>query len=179
MSQAESLGDVVGMLQQQAAAGKPEEADMSETPGGLFVAPGVRFSNRLWTKLGGKAKESDRQSRRERMTGSTALPAPRFDAEFRRDSVWKQRYVAVFTHITPCQNNYCKCQCEVPKRKVKKGFLHSSSSALHSPSQNGGGISTSTHAGRTAIIAHGVWVCGAHKRGYFRAMKTIKRKMGG
>jgi len=92
--QAENLGDVMNILQRQKQEldGKQEVEEVHQTPSGFFVAPGVRFSDRLWAKLGGKASDADRRSRRERMTDSTALPAPRFDIEFRRDSLWKQRY---------------------------------------------------------------------------------------
>ena len=89
---AESLGDVMGALQRQVQESRQqEEAQAREAPSGFFVVPGVRFSDRLWAKLGGKARESDRQGRRERMTAATALPAPRFDVEHRRDNLWKQR----------------------------------------------------------------------------------------
>ena len=92
--QAENLGDVMNILQRQKQEldGKQEVEEVHQAPSGFFVAPGVRFSDRLWAKLGGKAGDADRRSRRERMTDSTALPAPRFDIEFRRDSLWKQRY---------------------------------------------------------------------------------------
>ena len=92
--QAQGLGDVVGLMQRQALEAKQHEAQVPtlETPAeGFFIAPGVRFSERLWAKLGGKAHEADKQGRRERMTEATALPAPAFDKEFRRDSLWKQR----------------------------------------------------------------------------------------
>ena len=88
---AQSLGDVMDVLQRQAQEEKGGGAQAPESQAGFFVAPGVRFSDRLWAKLGGRAHESDRQSRRERMTDATALPAPRFDVEFRRDMLWKQR----------------------------------------------------------------------------------------
>jgi hypothetical protein len=93
---AESLGDLMGVLQRQAQESRRQEeaqaqAQAREAPSGFFVVPGVRFSDRLWAKLGGKARESDRQGRRERMTAATALPAPRFDVEYRRDNLWKQR----------------------------------------------------------------------------------------
>ena len=97
--QAQSLGEVVGLMQRKAseaeAAAAAAEAP-AEAPGsGFFIAPRVRFSDRLWTKLGGKAREADRQGRRERMTDATAMPSPRFDYEFRRDSLWKQRELRI------------------------------------------------------------------------------------
>ena len=91
---AQNLGDALQMMQQQSRSEASERAqEARETPAGagVLVAPGVRFSERLWSKLGEKKHEADRQGRRERMTQATALPAPRFDAEFRRDSIWKQR----------------------------------------------------------------------------------------
>ena len=60
--QAQSLGEVVGLMQRKAseaeAAAAVAEAP-AEAPGsGFFIAPRVRFSDRLWTKLGGKAREA-------------------------------------------------------------------------------------------------------------------------
>jgi len=88
---AQNLGDALQMMQQQSASERAQDARETPAGAGVLVAPGVRFSERLWAKLGDKKHEADRQGRRERMTQATALPAPRFDAEFRRDSIWKQR----------------------------------------------------------------------------------------
>ena len=93
---AQNLGDALQMMQQQQAASeRAEEAREAPAGAGLLVAPGVRFSERLLAKLRDKTHEADRQSRRERMTQTTSLPAPRFDAEFRRDAIWKQRCALV------------------------------------------------------------------------------------
>eukprot|EP00802_Teleaulax_amphioxeia_P023845 Tamp_24478.p2 GENE.Tamp_24478~~Tamp_24478.p2 ORF type:complete len:204 (+),score=58.90 Tamp_24478:291-902(+) len=93
---AQNLGDALQMMQQQQAASeRAEEAREAPAGAGLLVAPGVRFSERLLAKLRDKTHEADRQSRRERMTQTTSLPAPRFDAEFRRDAIWKQRELRI------------------------------------------------------------------------------------
>lgn len=88
---AENLGDALKMMQQQDVSDQRSDEAPEAPFSGFLVAPGVRFSDRLWAKLGNRTQEADRQSRRERMTESTSLPAPRFDVEFRRDSIWKQR----------------------------------------------------------------------------------------
>jgi len=63
---------------------------------GVEVVPGVRFSDKLWSRLGGKAHEMERQKRRERMSDTAVVPdqpTAIFDHAFRNDSIWKQRCV--------------------------------------------------------------------------------------
>ena len=60
-----------------------------------MIAPGVRFSDKLWERLGGKTREIEKQKRRERLTDITAfpeVPTSIFDTDFRRDAMWKKRY---------------------------------------------------------------------------------------
>mmetsp|Transcript_995 Transcript_995/g.1905 ORF Transcript_995/g.1905 Transcript_995/m.1905 type:complete len:219 (+) Transcript_995:35-691(+) len=96
MQQATSMDDVQNKLQQKAR----DEAQAASDGGakgqdsGIFVAPGVRFSDKLWSRLGGKMREVEKQKRRERMTDTTAfpeIPTSIFDSTYRRDAVWKQR----------------------------------------------------------------------------------------
>jgi hypothetical protein len=65
-----------------------------EAGDGVEIAPGVRFSRKLWSRLGDKTREMERQKRRDRM-GSTDgipdVPTAVFDHVFRNDNTWKQR----------------------------------------------------------------------------------------
>jgi hypothetical protein len=100
-SGATSLEDVANQMQRQQQqqtsdgdGGQGNDGDAAETKGGILVAPGVRFSEKLWTRLGGQMHETEKQKRREKLTGSTAfpeIPTSLFDSTFRRDAVWKQR----------------------------------------------------------------------------------------
>jgi len=63
---------------------------------GIEVAPGVRFSDTLWSRLGDRTREMEKQKRRDRITtGNTSavpeIPTAIFDHVFRNDSTWKQR----------------------------------------------------------------------------------------
>ncbi len=81
------------------------DGDGAETKGGILVAPGVRFSEKLWTRLGGQMHETEKQKRREKLTGSTAfpeIPTSLFDSTFRRDAVWKQRCAAAAAIEASC-----------------------------------------------------------------------------
>ena len=95
--QAASLGDVANYLQaQQAQAQQAQREDAGQdAAGGVMIAPGVRFSDKLWERLGGKTREIEKQKRRERLTDITAfpeVPTSIFDTDFRRDAMWKKRY---------------------------------------------------------------------------------------
>ena len=71
-----------------------KEAGMQGAEEGVEIAPGVRFSEKLWSRLGSKAQEMERQQRRNRM-GDTKnvpdVPTAIFDHVFRSDATWKQR----------------------------------------------------------------------------------------
>jgi hypothetical protein len=61
---------------------------------GFEVAPGVRFSDKLWSRLGGKALEIEKQRRRDRMGDTSVVPdnpTAIFDPGFRSDAAWRQR----------------------------------------------------------------------------------------
>mmetsp|Transcript_9656 Transcript_9656/g.19464 ORF Transcript_9656/g.19464 Transcript_9656/m.19464 type:complete len:216 (+) Transcript_9656:95-742(+) len=95
MQQATSMGDVQERLQQK-ALDELQAADnsTSDNGSGVFVAPGVKFSDKLWSRLGGQMREVEKQKRRERLTDTTAfpeIPTSIFDSTYRRDAVWKQR----------------------------------------------------------------------------------------
>lgn len=93
--QAASLGDVANSLQAQAQQAQREDAAQDAHAGGVMIAPGVRFSDKLWERLGGKTREIEKQKRRERLTDITAfpeVPTSIFDTDFRRDAMWKKRY---------------------------------------------------------------------------------------
>ncbi len=89
------MGEVQERLQQKARdEAQAADSASSDTGGGVFVAPGVKFSDKLWSKLGGQMREVEKQKRRERLTDSTAfpeIPTSIFDITYRRDAVWKQR----------------------------------------------------------------------------------------
>mmetsp|Transcript_2591 Transcript_2591/g.6191 ORF Transcript_2591/g.6191 Transcript_2591/m.6191 type:complete len:213 (+) Transcript_2591:76-714(+) len=92
--QAASLGDVANSLQAQAQQAQREDAAQDAHAGGVMIAPGVRFSDKLWERLGGKTREIEKQKRRERLTDITAfpeVPTSIFDTDFRRDAMWKKR----------------------------------------------------------------------------------------
>jgi len=100
MSQAASLGDVAELLQQQAQQKVQHDDAAVDAAGGVMIAPGVRFSDKLWERLGGRTKEIEQQKRRERLTDVTAfpeVPTSIFDSTFRRDAVWKQRELRLRT----------------------------------------------------------------------------------
>ena len=93
--QAATLGDVANSLQAHAQQAQREDAGQEANPGGVMIAPGVRFSDKLWERLGGKTREIEKQKRRERLTDITAfpeVPTSIFDTDFRRDAMWKKRY---------------------------------------------------------------------------------------
>jgi hypothetical protein len=61
---------------------------------GIEIAPGVVFSDKLWSRLGDKTLSMERQKRRERMGNTDAVPnvpTAVFDHVFRNDNTWKQR----------------------------------------------------------------------------------------
>eukprot|EP00283_Hemiselmis_rufescens_P011559 CAMPEP_0173418666 /NCGR_PEP_ID=MMETSP1357-20121228/746_1 /TAXON_ID=77926 /ORGANISM="Hemiselmis rufescens, Strain PCC563" /LENGTH=213 /DNA_ID=CAMNT_0014381193 /DNA_START=144 /DNA_END=785 /DNA_ORIENTATION=+ len=90
--QAAGLEDVAAQMQKQPP---PSPSAPPDGPSdGVVVAPGVKFSEKLWTRLGGQLQESEKQRQREKMSSVTAfpdIPPSLFDATFRRDAVWKQR----------------------------------------------------------------------------------------
>jgi hypothetical protein len=108
---ATSLEDVANHVQrqqqQQSADGEGRQGndgEGTETKGGILVAPGVRFSEKLWTRLGGQMHETEKQKRREKLSGSTAfpeIPTSLFDSTFRRDAVWKQRCATCHARTAP------------------------------------------------------------------------------
>jgi hypothetical protein len=62
--------------------------------GGIEIAPGVMFSDKLWSRLGSKAHEMEKQKRRNRMSDTSTVPevpTAIFDHVFRSDATWKQR----------------------------------------------------------------------------------------
>ena len=95
-----SLDDVAMHLAKQSKNQESVPADESsstpETPAkGIMVAPGVRFSDRLWTRLGAQGREKEKQARREKLTDASSfpeIPTSLFDSTFKRDAIWKQRY---------------------------------------------------------------------------------------
>ena len=92
-----SLEDAaVHIAKQSQETGNGEDTGAAETQqNGRMVAPGVRFSDRLWQRLGVQSREIEKQQRREKLTDATSfpeIPTSLFDATFRRDSVWKQRW---------------------------------------------------------------------------------------
>mmetsp|Transcript_33855 Transcript_33855/g.80643 ORF Transcript_33855/g.80643 Transcript_33855/m.80643 type:complete len:216 (-) Transcript_33855:82-729(-) len=94
MQQASSMAEVQERLQQKARDESQAADTAASDSGGVYVAPGVRFSDKLWSRLGGKMREVEKQKRRERLTDSTAfpeIPTSIFDNTYRRDAVWKQR----------------------------------------------------------------------------------------
>ena len=61
---------------------------------GVEIAQGVLFSEKLWSRLGAKARDMQKQLRRERMGDTSEVPdAPTavFNHHFARDATWKQR----------------------------------------------------------------------------------------
>mmetsp|Transcript_5461 Transcript_5461/g.8687 ORF Transcript_5461/g.8687 Transcript_5461/m.8687 type:complete len:211 (-) Transcript_5461:216-848(-) len=91
--QGASLEEVANRLQQN-AQDEAQGAELARETGGVLVAPGVRFSDRLWSRLGGKTRDLEKQKRRERMTDVTAfpeVPTSLFGPAFKRDAIWKQR----------------------------------------------------------------------------------------
>lgn len=71
-----SMEDVSNRLQRQQMAGGGEGEEVSEQPvSGVVVAPGVRFSDKLWARLGGQLQDSEQQKRRE--VGQRISPPPR------------------------------------------------------------------------------------------------------
>jgi hypothetical protein len=100
---ASSLDDVAGHIARQSQEAKNQDvASENETIGvaesapssGITIAPGVRFSERLWARLGAQGREKEKQIRREKLTDATAfpeIPPSLFDSTFRRDAIWKQR----------------------------------------------------------------------------------------
>ena len=61
---------------------------------GVEIAQGVLFSEKLWSRLGAKARDMQKQQRRERMGDTSEVPdAPTavFNHHFARDATWKQR----------------------------------------------------------------------------------------
>ena len=98
-----SLDDAAIHLAKQSQELATEDAAAEAAPvaGGVMVAPGVRFSERLWTRLGVQTREIEKQKRREKLSESTAfpeIPTSLFDATFRRDAIWKQRSASFFQH---------------------------------------------------------------------------------
>ena len=92
------LGGAAGAGVNRMAPGRSEGA--SAVPGGgeggegFEIAPGVRFSDKLWSRLGGKALEIEKQRRRDRMGDTSVVPdSPTaiFDPNFRNDATWRQR----------------------------------------------------------------------------------------
>ena len=66
----------------------------AEATGGIEIAPGVMFSDKLWSRLGSKAHEMEKQKRRNRMSDTSTVPevpTAIFDHVFRSDATWKQR----------------------------------------------------------------------------------------
>ena len=96
---ASSLDDVALHLAKQSQERKGQDAtqeDSEAKPSGVMVAPGVRFSDRLWSRLGAQGREKEKQIRREKLTDATAfpeIPPSLFDTNFKRDAIWKQRFV--------------------------------------------------------------------------------------
>ena len=75
----------------EGAGAVPGGSDMGE---GFEVAPGVRFSDKLWSRLGGQALELEKQRRRDRMGDTSVVPDSStaiFDPGFRSDATWRQR----------------------------------------------------------------------------------------
>ena len=103
---ASSLDDVAMHLARQSQEAKNQDAASDKenngvaesSPSGITIAPGVRFSDRLWARLGAQGREKEKQLRREKLTDATAfpeIPSSLFDPTFRRDAIWKQRWVPV------------------------------------------------------------------------------------
>lgn len=62
---------------------------------GIEIAPGVVFSDKLWSRLGDKTRDMERHKQRERMGNTDAVPnvpTAVFDHVFRNDNTWKQRW---------------------------------------------------------------------------------------
>ncbi len=102
---ASSLDDVAIHIARQSQEAKNQEAasdnenngvtESAPPGGGITIAPGVRFSDRLWARLGAQGREKEKQLRREKLTDATAfpeIPTSLFDSTFRRDAIWKQRW---------------------------------------------------------------------------------------
>jgi hypothetical protein len=97
---ANSLDDVALHLVKQSQEKKSQESaaaeDAEASSSGVMVAPGVRFSERLWTRLGAQGREKEKQIRREKLTDAAVfpeIPPSLFDTNFKRDAIWKQRSV--------------------------------------------------------------------------------------
>jgi hypothetical protein len=61
---------------------------------GVEIAPGVWFCEKLWSRLGQKTLEAEKQKRRDRMGDTRVVPdvpTSVFDHTFRSDAAWKQR----------------------------------------------------------------------------------------
>ncbi len=99
---ASSLDDVASHIARQSQEEKNQDAASdndgvaeSAPPTGITIAPGVRFSERLWARLGAQGREKEKQIRREKLTDATAfpeIPSSLFDSTFRKDAIWKQRW---------------------------------------------------------------------------------------
>ncbi len=60
----------------QDAASDNENIGVAESapPTGITIAPGIRFSERLWARLGAQGRDKEKQIRREKLTDATAFP---------------------------------------------------------------------------------------------------------
>jgi hypothetical protein len=99
---ASSLDDVATHLARQSQEAKNQDNENNgvaeSSSSGITIAPGVQFSDRLWARLGAQGREKEKQLRREKLTDATAfpdIPSSLFDPTFRRDAIWKQRWVPV------------------------------------------------------------------------------------